>query len=133
MTDHSLTEDRSRDLWGMNPYVFCTWDGMTSGEREDTLFAMRAAYAAGRDDALKPLDPLTNLTPGTVIRDAVIKGHGAIGDAFISTDTDGPCVATALDWYPLDALTEFTTDDLTIRYTRHGDTWITETLKDTDD
>lgn len=77
----------------------------------------------------KSLDPLADLAPGTIIRDVILMKDSEVGDAIISSYADGLYISTADDWNLLDVITAFTTDDRTIRYTRHGDTWTAEILE----
>lgn len=136
MIDHPLTEAHVRKLWERcRNEDMDGWLWLDEKHREALVGMVRDAYDSGREDALATLDPLTTLTPGTILRDVTIMGHGSVGDAFISTDADGPCVATARHWCSLGDLVEFTTDDLTTRYTyytHHGGIWTAETLKEDD-
>lgn len=90
-------------------------------EAVEEVLAYAEDPTALRDAA--PLDPLADLTPGTILRDVSIVGLKEHCDAFILADARGPYVATAHGFYFLELLTAFTTDDHTIRYTRHGNTW----------
>ena len=134
MTDHPLTDDDAADLWDEHytpAHPILRWELAHEIERTATLALLRTTFDKGREyerEHTTPLDPLADLTPGTMIRDAVINGYGAIGDAFIMADVVGPYIATAHCFYSLPFLTAFTTDDRTIRYTRHGNAWTAENL-----
>lgn len=105
--------DRSGELW--------TAEGAYLGLlRHGTWYVRRTPAPA--------LDPLADLTPGTTIRDVGIRWWVEVGDAFISIDADGPCVATASGLYSLHLLAAFTTENGRTRYTREGDTWTAVTL-----
>ena len=71
MTDHPLTEDRAVEMWDASPcsegYEF---RGMLTVEQDATVYAMRAAFDAGRehertnpDVDARPWEPLNGRTP----------------------------------------------------------------------
>ena len=70
MTDHPLTEDRAVEMWDASPlpegYEF---RGMLTVEQDATVYAMRAAFDAGREhertnpDGARPWEPLKKGDP----------------------------------------------------------------------
>lgn len=129
MIDHPLTEAHVKKLWERHrTEAIDGWLWLSENHRAVLAGMVRDAYDAGREDALTPLDPLADLTPGTVIRDVTIKGHETVCGGFILADARGHVVATTHGYYFLSWITAFTTDDRTIRYIRHGDTWTAENL-----
>ena len=94
MTDHPLTEAAAVEMWDASPcpegYEF---RGMLTVEQDATLYAMRAAFDAGREhERTNPAEPLARTLLG------VPEDHGAphhdggqikTGDFVMQVDVDG--------------------------------------------
>ena len=66
MTDHPLTEAAAVEMWDASPYSErYEFRGLLTGEQDATLYAMRAAFDAGREhertnpDDARPWEPLS--------------------------------------------------------------------------
>lgn len=144
MTDHPLTEDRAAEMWDASPcpegYEF---RGMLTGEQYATVYAMRAAFDAGREherdnpeddrpwESLKKGDPVhvgdtvrrdrRGITRIAVVGRVGLRGPWTAEGDFIGNLDDGT-------WYVRRAVQELPTKPGTVIIPAEGHEYIEATV-----